>query len=127
MNSDSKLDTMAADIESRVKDMMSQVTGMRRTIDRLIDTESPALTDGNGNPVPNQTPAIECVVMFTSGQAIRGALSRTPEGTLRMMSAASENNKPVLVEQFFDYSAVGAISLVREVKAAPARRGSIIV
>jgi len=116
------------DIESKAASLFDSVTGMRRTVDRLIDTEAPVLTDDKGNKVSNQVAAIDCVIMFSSGATIRGALSRTPEGTLRMMSPAKEGDRTVLVEQFFGYEAVTAISIVREVKVAPvARRGSIVV
>jgi hypothetical protein len=98
-------------------------------IDRLL-AEAPPLLDASGNPVPGQTPALECVVMFTCGQTIRGSLSRTPEGSLRMMSPGSDNGRSVLVEQFFDDSAVASVGLVREIKT-DARRlvvpaGSVI-
>jgi len=96
-------------------------TAMRRLIDRLFRDEAQVLTDAAGNPVPNQTPAIECMVLFQSGGAIRGALSRTPEGMLRMLSPGQEGNQQVLVEQFFDYDAIAAVSLIRRINATPGR------
>jgi hypothetical protein len=98
-------------------------------IDRLLAEAAPLL-DASGNPVPGQTPALECMVMFTSGHTIRGALSRTPEGILRMLSPGMENGRGVLVEQFFDDDAVSSVALVREIKT-DARRlvvpaGSVI-
>jgi len=94
---------------------------MYRLIDRLFRDEAPALTDAAGALVPNQTPAIECMVLFQSGGAIRGSLSRTPEGMLRMLSPGQEGNQQVLVEQFFDYDAIAAVSLIRRINATPGR------
>jgi hypothetical protein len=64
---------------------------------------------------PGQTPALDCVVMFGNGQAVRGALSITPEGALRLLSPGTEGNRPLLVEQFFDYPAISAIAVTREI------------
>jgi hypothetical protein len=102
---------------------------MTRVIDRLL-AEAPPLLDANGAPVPDQAPALDCVVMFSFGQTIRGSLSRTPEGALRMMSPGTDNGRGVLVEQFFDDSVVASVALVREIKT-DARRlfvpaGSVI-
>lgn len=99
--------------------VIHETNAMRRLIDRLL-ADAPQLLDGRGEPVAGQAPALECLVMFASGQAVRGALSRTPEGTLRMLSVGQEGDKPVLVEQFFEYEAALSIALMRAVSAAPA-------
>lgn len=104
--------------EAKLNDLQ-EASPMRRLIDRLLG-EAPQLLDGKGVPVAGQTPALECVVMFASGQAVRGALSKTPEGTLRMLSVGQEGDKPVLVEQFFEYEAALSIALMRAVSATPA-------
>ena len=85
-------------------------------INRLL-AESPPMTDASGTPVPGQTPAIECVVMLRgSGQPVRGVLSRTSEGLLRMMSPEQdEQRRRFFVEQFFDDADVVAIALRRDI------------
>lgn len=90
------------------------VPPMKRLIERLL-AEAPPL-GAVGTPAPGQTPAIECIVLLSgAAQAMRGSLSTTPEGTLRMMSVGNEGNRPVLVEQFFTYEAVLSIALIRAV------------
>jgi len=82
------------------------------TIKRLL-AEAPA-------PLPNQAPAIECGVMLPSGAQFMGSLSETPEGGLRMLSAAPPQQQTKrgvvqMLEQFFDHSDVMVIALRREV------------
>lgn len=107
----------AAANEAKLAKIAAGISPMQQLIDRLL-AEAPKLTDATGTPIPNQAPALECVVLFANGQAIRGSLSKTPEGTLRMMTPGQEDNRPVLVEQFFDYAAVSAIALTRDVAPA---------
>jgi hypothetical protein len=76
---------------------------MRGLIDRLLD-EAPKVSDADA-------PAIECAVMLGSGAVIQGALSRTQEGMLRMMSRQGDE----LVEQFFDYHNVAVVAVRRAV------------
>jgi hypothetical protein len=99
---------------------------MRRVVERLFREAALERTDrfSIGTPVPaaEQAAALECMVMFPSGQSIRGSLSKTPEGGLRMLSVSQDNGQSVLVEQFFDYSAVAAVALVRPVAVAPSTR-----
>jgi hypothetical protein len=67
-------------------------------------------------PGITQTPAIEAVVMFSNGHTVRGSLSETPEGLLRLLSPGTDpHDRPLLVEQFFDYDAVMVVALPREI------------
>lgn len=84
---------------------------MRRLIDRLLD-EAPKVG-------ADDAPAIECGLMLGSGAVIQGALSRTQEGMLRMMSRQGDE----LVEQFFDYHSVAVVALRRAVT----RTGPVIL
>jgi hypothetical protein len=96
-------------------------TSMERLIDRML-AEAPKLTDANGDVVPNQAPAIDCMVMVSTGLTCRGSLSKTPEGTYRMMSPGTEEGRPVMVEQFFSTASVVAFTLIRPItltKASP--------
>jgi len=90
---------------------------IKKTIDRLL-AEAPVLTNATGQAVPGQAPAIECMVMFGGGvPPVRGALSKTPEGNLRMLSPGMDGDRQMLAELFFDYSAVTAIVLTRATSA----------
>jgi len=99
---------------------------MQIVVRRLLAAAPPLLT-GAGTPVPGQAPAIECVVMFNNGQAVRGSLSETPEGALRLLSPGVEDGRPMLVEQFFGYEAISAVAIPRAVSAAPAEGSRIIL
>lgn len=92
---------------------------MERVIGRLFE-ESPKLEDGRGKPVPRQAPALpQALVVLKSGMQIQGAMSVTPEGTLRMMTQSkdAETMRPCMVEQFFDYSDVSMIAVPRAMPA----------
>lgn len=93
---------------------------MKRVIDRLF-SDAPKMTDGAGKPDPTQAPALQCHVMLKAGGSIQGALSVTPEGTLRMMAPNQIGQKPVMVEHFFDYEQVADIAIFREVKTEGSR------
>jgi hypothetical protein len=96
---------------------------MQTLIERLF-AEAPKLTDGSGRPIEGQAPAIECNVMLGSGQVIMGALSTTPEGMLRLLSPGKDQqNRPILIEQFFCYADVQVIAVRRDVTGS----GSSIV
>jgi len=87
---------------------MSTDSRMYQLVQRLL-REAPTVGSG-------QTPAVEAVVMFTNGHTVRGALSVTPEGLLRLLSPGNDaNGRPLLVEQFFDYDAVMVVALTREI------------
>lgn len=92
---------------------------MRVTIHRLLD-EAP-------RPIPDQAPAVECAVMLRGGGApIRGVLSETREGMLRMLCPyLDQRGQPVmpasLVEHFFLYSDVMVVAVIRTVTAEPPR------
>jgi hypothetical protein len=78
-------------------------------VQRLLK-EAPAVPSGTP-----QTPAIDAVVMFQNGHTVRGALSTTPEGLLRLLSPGNDpGGRPLLVEQFFDYEALMVVALTRE-------------
>jgi hypothetical protein len=98
-----------------------QTLRIKRVLDRLF-AEAPKLTDASGSPDPTQAPALECHVMLRSGGAIQGALSVTPEGTLRMLCPNQIGKRPVMVEHFFDYEQIADIALFREVKAGEGPR-----
>jgi hypothetical protein len=93
---------------------------MKRLIARLL-SEAPALgADGKAS----QTPAMDCVVLLAgSGQAFRGSLSTTPEGTLRLLGPGHDGHKQVLVEQFFSYASVVSLGVMREMQV---ERSSIL-
>lgn len=107
---------------------------MRYVIARLF-AEAPKLTDEDGSPRADQAPALECHVVLTSGQQMQGALSTTPEGTLRMMTPNQQIDPrtrqpmglPVMVESFFDYDQVSCIAVVRPVTVDGAKKDSPII
>lgn len=83
---------------------------IKRVIKRLFAEESP-------KDLPDQTPAIECAVIFRSGLSIQGALSERPDGGLRMLSPiASAPGQPVMMaEQFFEYEDIVLVGVRRQV------------
>lgn len=89
---------------------------MKRVIDRLFAT-APKLETAAA-----QAPALECFIVLKSGSQIQGALSVTPEGTLRLLAGNAVNGKPVMVEYFFDYDQVASVAVLREVKATEGSR-----
>jgi hypothetical protein len=86
---------------------------LQKLIARLLREAPTIYPTTNGET--EQTPAIECVVMFNNSQTVRGSLSTTPEGLLRLLSPGSDGSGPLLIEQFFDYDAVMAIALTRQI------------
>lgn len=108
-------------------------TPMEKLIDRLfreaeIDRKDRFPISLHASDVP-QAPALECVIVLHGFQgSLRGTLSTTPEGVLRFLSPGSDNGGPVLVEQFFDYSAVLTIAVLRPITgSAPSFSPSLIV
>lgn len=101
----------------------ASVTRMRILITRLL-AEAPAMLENMPGFIQDdakQKPAITCQVVLKSGFQAQGALSTTPEGTLRMASPAksTQHGPPdMLVENFFDYADVEAIILPRKVEVA---------
>lgn len=89
---------------------------MKAVIDRLL-AEAPRL-DGD-------TPALECHIILRGAGAIHGALSTTPEGTLRMLSPTHVPDpagrqgamKTILAEQFFCYGDVVSLAIERPITA----------
>lgn len=99
---------------------------IRDTINRLFQ-EAPKLEDANGKPRGDQAPAIECQIVLKAGMALQGALSVTPEHTLRMLSLnQTQTGEPVMIEHFFDYDQVSAISIPRKVTLGGQQSSSII-
>lgn len=91
---------------------------MTRVVERLF-AESETLTDAAGNPLENQTPALDCVVMLRGmPSSIRGALSTTPEGAYRMMTPHEDGRQRALIEQFFAPQDMVLIGLIREVRTS---------
>lgn len=97
---------------------------MERVIARLF-REAPKLEDGKGKEIFGQAPAIpEVQIMLKAGGLVQGAMSVTPEGTLRTMFVSKDkDNRQVMVEQFFDVSDVAMVAVPRELPtlAAPRR------
>lgn len=97
---------------------------MKRLITRLLAEAPDLLKLPDGTPLPDQTPALDCVVFLSgSPHPFRGALSTTPEGTLRLLGPGNDGQGPVLVEQFFPYASVVALGVMRKLTA---ERSSII-
>jgi hypothetical protein len=88
---------------------------LRVRIDKLLD-EAEKLAGDDGKPVPDQAPALECAVMLKPGQVVRGVLSRTEEGTLKMLTPETMGHQRVMVEQFFCYDDVISVAVIRQVK-----------
>lgn len=84
---------------------------MRRMIDRLF-AEAPRLAGAD-----SQAPALECSIVLRAGASMMGALSTTPEGTLRLLSPNEMKGKQVMVEHFFDYGEVADIAIIRDVSS----------
>ncbi len=92
---------------------------MREVISRLFN-EAPKLEGA-----ADQAPALEVHILLRSGAPIQfsGILSTTPEGSLRLMTPTKDGNgKMCMIEQFFDYSDVTSVALVREAKATEGSR-----
>lgn len=118
------LDAIRSHLGGRLPDLGVLATALGGTpvmacvVDRLF-AESETLTDAAGNPLENQTPALDCVVMLRGmTSSIRGALSTTPEGAYRMMTPHEEGRQRVLIEQFFDPKDMVLIGLIREVRTS---------
>ena len=99
---------------------MSNARRMRRLINRLLDesSESSQLDD-------QQTPAMECNVTIRGlMQPLSGALSITPEGTLKLLVrvAGKAGEAPTLMEVFFDYTDVTTVAVERQVTASVGSR-----
>lgn len=92
--------------------------GLVGVIHRLFD-EAPKLAAGEGRP--EQSPAFECHVVLKAGVTMAGALSTTPEGTLRLLSMnqvkGPRGPEMVMIEHFFEWDQVADIAVQRDVKA----------
>lgn len=104
-------------MSSEISDQNYSTTPLERVIKRLF-AEAPRL-EGR----PDQSPALDCFIVLKCGSQIGGALSTTPEGTLRMLAP---NQRPVergrqaelvMVEHFFEWDQVADIAVVRQVTA----------
>ena len=90
---------------------------MRKCIQRAFD-ESQKFRDSD-------TPAIDAIVVLRGLQTpVRGALSTTPEGLLKLLAPAGPHAPDVLLEHFFDYADVVAFVMMRTAK--PAERSRIV-
>jgi hypothetical protein len=103
-----------------------EASRIRNVLKRLF-AEAPKLTGKDGQPVDDQAPALECHVMLKAGGQFSGALSVTPEGTLRLLAMNEIQqrggpSKAVMVEHFFDYEQIADVALMREVKATEGSR-----
>lgn len=87
---------------------------MRETLRRLF-SEAPKLEGA-----VDQAPALDVHILLRSGAPIQfsGVLSTTPEGALRLLTPVDNN----FIEQFFDYSDVTSVAIVREVKKTEGSR-----
>jgi hypothetical protein len=104
-----------------MSDNLSNNRAIHKMIARLLD-EAPVLNDD-----PTQAKALQChVILRGQIQPLPGALSTTPEGGLRLLTPGAIDNRPCLMEQFFDYDDVVAVIIERAVTAAP-RQSSIIM
>jgi hypothetical protein len=90
---------------------------MKLVIDRLL-AEAPKLETPGKGPDADQVPAVQAHVVTRAGAAMFGALSKTPEGGLRLMAPNKANGKDVLVEHFFDYGDVVEVAIMREMTAS---------
>ena len=89
---------------------------MERVIGRLF-AEAPKLEDASGKAAARQALALpQAMVVLKCGMSLQGAMSTTPEGTLRVMTPSKDGDtaRPIMVEQFFDYSDVSMIAVPRE-------------
>lgn len=116
--------TVAAIRERR----MNEEEPMRALIARLF-AEAPKMTDAGGKPVADQSPALECfVVLRFTGAPLKGILSVTPEGTLKLLQATAvkeidpntrrEIVRDALFEHFFEYEDVVMVVVERPVTSA---------
>lgn len=111
---------MPADEYARMAELIVKPSAMRVLIDDAIDA-GPKMVDDAGQPLPNQSPAVEAgVVIRGTSLSIHGSLSRAPNGLLRLMyrsDASGPGRPPQLIEQFFHYDDVAVFALVHEVTA----------
>lgn len=95
-----------------------QTIRMRKVIDRLFADAPTKNAAGE-----DQRPAIEAHVILRGMTApLLGILSTTPEGVLHLGTPTQHNGATVLIEQFFDYSDVVAVTVFRDVKVTAAPR-----
>ena len=85
-------------------------------IDRLISEGKQV------GPRDPQSKALACQVIFKSGYRAQGALSSTPEGTLRLLApglAEGSDGKPqsVLAEHFFDCASVESVVVLHSTES----------
>ena len=105
---------------------------LERVIARLF-ADAPKLEDAGGKPVPNQAPTVPDVqILLKAGSMLQGALSTTPEGTLRLGFTTQAKHPSgrlmeVFVEQFFEATDVAMIAVPRELPRIAGGKPSIIV
>lgn len=93
--------------------------GLERVLSRLF-REAPKLEHADGSLVPKQTPTIpEAMVILRSGAQLQGALSMTPEKTLRIGVIAIGKTpegarRESLLEQFFEVGEVTMVAIPRD-------------
>jgi hypothetical protein len=78
---------------------------------------------------PGQAPAIEAVLVLRGmASAIRGSLSETLEGGLRLLSPAGEarGGSVPMIEQFFDWEDVTCFGRLTEVKISDSALPSVL-
>jgi hypothetical protein len=109
------LDLAKLDLDRARQSFTPDGLRMKAVIERLFASQAKV--------ADNDTPALECFVVLKAGQSLEGALSVTPEGTLRLL-AMNQRRGPrgevgpmVAVEHFFDYEQVADIAVVREITA----------
>lgn len=105
---------------------MSYSSPMYQVLTRLW-REAPKMTGPDGREDPTQAPAVICHVLVKgSVQPLFGALSQTPEGTLRMLTKAQvqgDDGRPrhALIESFFDMDDLVQISVERALEVEKPR------
>lgn len=121
-------DRLSHQLTKLERDPSHRRSPMRNLIYRLFD-EAPKLTDDTGKPVEGQAPAVDCsVILRTLPMQLSGALSKTPEGTLRLLSPTeiqdpqTKRSKVVMAEQFFEIDDVLTIVLQRDISMSQSER-----
>jgi hypothetical protein len=95
---------------------------MVNTFNKLWE-EAPKLTHADGTPDTTQAPAVECCVVLRGiPRDLYGVVSKTPEGTLKMLVVSEELDpktrvkvRDLMCEYFFDVSDVVSVMVKREV------------
>jgi hypothetical protein len=100
--------------------MLSPPAARMMAIVNLLFTQ---VTKQLGTPEPGQFPAIECQVVFQSGQAIGGMMSKTEfPGVYRMVSKGANQQGqalPMTIEQYFCAEEIQRLALVKKDEPPP--------